>query len=96
MENGFFWLGVGLALLGYFIGDGLRHFQIPKKTAKYQVFLKENELHYYVSLNRKELKELLNQYPDAPKIVLDGKVYYPSKQFQDWLASLETTQDQHN
>ncbi|MFS0782040.1 DNA-binding protein [Bacillus sp. 1P06AnD] len=88
----FFWIAVGLAGLGYFIGDGLRHIGNPKKVTKYFVFIKENELHYYVNLSRKEIKELLNEFPDAPKVVLNGKVYYPSRQFQEWLAALKPNQ----
>lgn len=85
----FVWIAVGLGVLGYFIGDGLRNFGNPKKDLNYYALLKENELRYYVNLSESEIKELLHQYPDAPKIVLNGTVYYPSRQFQDWLHTIE-------
>ncbi|MEG0260608.1 MAG: DNA-binding protein [Lysinibacillus sp.] len=89
MEINLIWIGVGLVILGYFIADGLRNFGNPKKGSNYFYFLKENELHYYVNLSEKEIKELLREYPGAPKVVLNGNTYYPTKQFQDWLHTIE-------
>jgi len=31
----FFWLALGLAVLGYFIGDGLKNFSKPQRKSKY-------------------------------------------------------------
>ena len=83
MEMDFIWIAVGLAVSGYFIGDGLRNFHNPKKGSGYYYFLKENELHYYVNLSGNEIEELLRDYPDAPKVVLNGNIYYPSRRFQE-------------
>ena len=85
----FIWIAIGLALLGYFIGDGLRNFGNPKKDSSYFYFVKENELHYYLNLNENEIKELLREYPDAPKVVLNGNIHYPLRRFQDWLNTIE-------
>ena len=85
----FIWIAIGLALLGYFIGDGLRNFGNPKKDSSYHYFLKENELHYYINLSETEIQELLLNYPGAPKVLLNGNTYYPLRQFQDWLHTIE-------
>lgn len=38
MEISFFWIAVGLAALGYFIGDGLKNFSKPQKKIKLSLF----------------------------------------------------------
>lgn len=85
----FIWIAIGLAVLGYFIGEGLRNFGNPEKDSNYHYFLKEHELHYYVNLSENEIKQLLREYPGAPKVVLNGNTYYPLKKFQDWLHTIE-------
>jgi hypothetical protein len=89
MEISFFWIAVGLAAFGYFIGDGLKNFGKPQKKLSYPYLIKEKELHYYFNLSKGEVEELLNKYPDAPKIELKGTTYYPYQQFIDWISSNE-------
>ena len=45
------------------------------------------DLHYHFNLSKGEIEELLDKYPDAPKIELKGTTYYPYQQFIDWLSS---------
>ncbi len=48
MEASLFWVGAGLAALGYFIGEGLKNFKNPKSSYdEYPVLMKENQLHAY-------------------------------------------------
>jgi len=82
-----FWIAVGLAALGYFIGDGLKNFSKPQKKSSYPYLIKEKDLHYHFNLSKGEIEELLDKYPDAPKIELKGTTYYPYQQFIDWLSS---------
>ena len=89
MEMEFIWVAIGLTVLGYFIGEGLRNFGNPKKDSSYHYFLKETELHYYINLSASEIKELLLNYPGAPKVLLNGNTYYPLRQFQHWLHTIE-------
>jgi len=89
MEMNFFWVAVGLALMGYFIGNGLKNFGRPDKTPTYYMFIKESDLEFYLNLSKEEVEELLNKHPDAPKIELKGTTYYPYKQFMEWLSSNE-------
>ncbi|AUO10538.1 DNA-binding protein [Priestia megaterium] len=89
MEMNFFWMGLGLAALGYFIGDGLKNFSKPQRKSKYPYLIKEKDLHYHFHLSKGEIEELLTKYPGAPKIELKGTTYYPYHQFVDWLSSNE-------
>ncbi|MBY6087776.1 DNA-binding protein [Priestia flexa] len=89
MDISFFWLAIGLAAFGYFIGDGLKNFGKPKEKTTYPYLIKERDLHYHFSLTREEMRELLSKYPDAPKIELKGKTYYPHHQFVEWLSSAD-------
>lgn len=87
MEISFFWIAVGLAALGYFIGDGLKNMNAKTKGSGYRTLIKESDLPYYINLNREELQELIEKHPGAPKIELKGTTYYPYQQFMNWLSS---------
>jgi len=89
MDMEFIWIAIGLALLGYFIGDGLKNFGNPKQDSSYYYFIKENELQYYINLSETEIQELLLKYPGAPKVILNGNTYYSLERFQDWLHTIE-------
>lgn len=94
MELDFFWLAIGLAVLGYFISDGLKNFKNPQASSdEYPTLIKEKDLHFHIGLSKTEVQDLLNRYPDAPKIVLEGTNYYPYQQFLKWLASDHIYQD---
>ncbi|MFB5089083.1 DNA-binding protein [Psychrobacillus sp. PGGUH221] len=86
MALSFFWIGVGLAALGYFIGDGLKNFKNPKGSG-YPTLINEKDLPIYFGLSKEEILELLRKYPNAPKIELNGTTYFPYHQFLEWLSS---------
>lgn len=88
VEIDFFWIGAGLALLGYFIGNGLKNFKNPKGSPSgTPLLIKERDLFVYLRLRPEEVRELLEKYPDAPKLVLKGTTYYPYEQLVQWLSS---------
>jgi hypothetical protein len=88
MDINLFWIGAGLAALGYFIGDGLKNFKNPKASVSdYPVLIKETELYYHLGLSREETAELLAKYPGAPKIELEGTAYFQYQHIKDWLSS---------
>ncbi|MEI4771469.1 DNA-binding protein [Psychrobacillus sp. FJAT-51614] len=88
MDISFFWLGIGLAAMGYFIGDGLKNFNNPKGSSSgYPTLIREKDLPVYLGLSKEEIQELLRKYPDAPKVELNGTTYYPYHQLLDWLSS---------
>jgi len=88
MDISFFWIGAGLAALGYFIGDGLKNFKNPKASSSgYPTLIKEKGLYIYLGLSKEEVKELLSKYPNAPKVELKGTTYYPYQNLLEWLSS---------
>ncbi|MFN2748002.1 MULTISPECIES: hypothetical protein [Bacillus] len=90
MEIDFFWLALGLAALGYFIGDGLKNFKNPKgNDSGYPHLIKERDLQYYLGLSKEETKEMLRKYPDIPKIELNGTTYYPYQHLMKWMSSAD-------
>jgi hypothetical protein len=91
MEIDLFWIGAGLAALGYFIGDGLKGFNQPKdSSAKQPTLIKEKDMHSYLGLSKEELKDLVNKYPNAPRIELNGTTYYNYQHFLNWMSSIDT------
>lgn len=90
LVTGLFFLAIGLVLMGYYIGKGLQNFGRPDKGNKYHYFIKESDLEFYLNLDKKEIEDLLNKYPDAPKIELKGTTYYPYEQFMEWVTANKT------
>ena len=84
---GLFCIGAGLALMGNYIGKGLMNFRQSKNVIDYNVFLKESDLAYVFKLNRNEIKALLTEHQDVPKLVLNGTTYYPKNQLIEWISS---------
>lgn len=81
-------IALGLALGGYFIGEGLKRQGSKKNETDYYYFLQEHELTQWINLNTKELEQFLKNHPEAPKVIINGKTYYPAKQFKKWLTEL--------
>ncbi len=90
LETGLMVLALGVALMGYFIGNGLKNMGKQEKRNAFSYFIKESDLAYYVNLDKHEMKDLLKKYPDAPKIELNGTTYYPYRQFMDWISSIDS------
>ncbi|TSI08678.1 DNA-binding protein [Lysinibacillus sp. BW-2-10] len=87
MDSDLFWLAVGIAIMGYFIGNGLKHMHHPKESSYDFFLIEEKELHTYVNLSKEAFQDLITKYPDAPKIELNGKTYYNYRQFINWMSS---------
>lgn len=93
MEFDFLWLGLGLAALGYFIGDGLKNFKNPEAKSLMDSFdeddehelIKENEVHHFIGVSKEDAKRLIESYKDVPHIKLNGNIYYPKAKLREWL-----------
>jgi len=94
MDLDFFWLGLGLAAFGYFIGDGLKNFKNPTSiNAVENIFgddernelIKEADLHWKIGIRKEDAKKLVEQYPDIPHLEINGQIYFPKQQLQQWL-----------
>ncbi|WP_010651338.1 hypothetical protein [Oceanobacillus massiliensis] len=96
MEFDFFWLAIGLAALGYFIGDGLKNFKNPAAKGLIESLddddshelLKENQIHWFMGISKEDVKSLLQEYPDIPHITINGNVYYPKEKLREWLINI--------
>ena len=84
---GLFCVGIGIALMGYYIGKGLQNFRQPEKEIDFYTFLKESDLAMFLNLSNDEIRSLLNEHSDIPKIILRGTTYYPKKQLIEWITS---------
>lgn len=102
LELDFVWIGLGLAALGYFIGDGLKNFKNPKaKNAVESIFpdddrnelIKESDLHWYIGIRKSDVRSLINNYPNIPHLEINGHKYYPKKQLQRWLDGFSEGND---
>ncbi|WP_163970381.1 DNA-binding protein [Oceanobacillus halotolerans] len=90
-------LAIGIAVAGYFIGDGLRNFQNPGATSysleklfeeEEHELIKESDVHSFMGVSKKDAKALLQEYPDVPHITLNQEVYYPKKKLREWLEKI--------
>lgn len=89
---GLFCVGAGLALMGFYIGKGLQHFHKPKQI-DYYTFMRENEVRMFLNLSPEELRALAEVHPDLPKVIINGKTYYPKKQLMEWLDFKDFTKN---
>jgi len=85
-------IAIGIAIAGYFIGDGLKNFKNPTAPNAFnfledeedEVFLNEKEIHYFLGISKDDMGALLEKYPDIPHIELNGHTYYPREELREW------------
>jgi len=95
MELDFFWLGLGLAAFGYFIGKGLQNFKNPMTPDLFDLsddeehkLIKEKDLYWFIGVSKEDAKKLNEEHPDVPHITLNGQTYYPRKKLKKWLLEI--------
>ncbi|WP_053220018.1 hypothetical protein [Virgibacillus senegalensis] len=96
MELDFFWLAVGIAVAGYFIGEGLKNFKNPETKGLIdaisddddQQLLKESDIPYFLGITKKDAESLKQDFPDIPHIIINSKVYYPKAKLREWLKNI--------
>ncbi|WP_411747575.1 DNA-binding protein [Psychrobacillus psychrotolerans] len=96
MTWSFIWLAAGIAVAGYFIGDGLKNFKNP--DAKNFIdsldeddeheLIKENDVHYFMGISKEDAKSLIQEHSDIPHIVINSQVYYPKGKLRKWLLDV--------
>lgn len=98
MDFGLMVLGAGIAAAGYFIGEGLKNFKNPTSSSTDDimklirdepVLVKQEELHTYIGISKRDTESLLEKYQDIPRIELDNKTYVPYKQVMEWMEQKE-------
>ena len=92
----FLWIALGLAALGYFIGEGLKNFKNPEAKDAMEwldddddhELIKAKDVHYFMGVSKEDARELLESYPDIPHIELNGNIYYPKAKLREWLLKI--------
>lgn len=96
MDIDFFWLALGLAAFGYFIGDGLKNFKNPvgknlvdsfKEEDEHEL-IKESDVHQFMGISREDAEKLVEEHPDIPHLKLNGQIYYPKAKLRKWLMEI--------
>lgn len=90
------WVGIGIAVAGYFIGEGLKNFKNPNYKSIIEdlneddgyELIKENEVHYFIGISKEDAKRLIQEYPEIPHVKLNDNVYYPKEKLRKWLMDI--------
>lgn len=92
----FIWLGLGIAVAGYFIGDGLKNFKNPDAATIFDSLddnndhelIKESNVHYFIGVSKEDARHMITEYPSIPQVIINGKVYYPKEKLRKWLKDI--------
>ncbi|WP_249872298.1 DNA-binding protein [Oceanobacillus saliphilus] len=96
MEFDLIWLALGIAVAGYFIGNGLKNFKNPDAKSFSAIFdeddehelITENDVHHFMGISKEDAKYLIKEHSDVPHIIINNKVYYPRAKLREWLKNL--------
>lgn len=91
----FFWIALGIAAAGYFIGGGLKNFNNPDSISELfddedggHELIMEKNVHYFIGISKEDAKVLLQEYPDIPHVLINNNVYYPKEKLKKWLMDI--------
>lgn len=99
MEFDFIWIGLGIAIAGYFIGNGLKNFKNPSSNIVGEIsgifdqddeheLIKENDVHLHMGISKEDAKSLIQDHPEVPHIIINNKLYYPKAPLRAWLKNI--------
>ncbi|MGN7478620.1 DNA-binding protein [Solibacillus silvestris] len=96
MEWNFIIIAIGIAVAGYFIGDGLKNFKNPNAKSimdsleedDEHELIRESDVHYFMGISKEDAKTLIKEHSDVPHIIINSKVYYPKAKLRKWLLSV--------
>jgi hypothetical protein len=93
----FLLLALGIAAAGYFLGEGLKNFKNPAAKslldslddddAEHEL-INAKEVHNFMGIDKEDAKSLIEEHPDIPHKVINGKVYYPKHSLREWLLKV--------
>lgn len=89
-------IAIGIAVAGYFIGDGLKNFKNPNAKSLMDSLedddehelIRESDVHYFMGITKEDAKSLIKEHSDVPHIIINSKVYYPKAKLRKWLLNL--------
>ena len=91
MELAFLFLGLGFAIFGYFVGDGLKHFgkgdasdQSVKGNYK---LIRQEDIHFVLGISREDAEKLIEEHPEIPHIKINNKIYFSRSEITEWLKN---------
>lgn len=92
------WIGLGIAIAGYCIGEGLRAFGKNDVKEGWDIFnnndshelLKENEVHYFLNISKEDARHLIDEYPSIPHMKINGNIYYSKEKLKEWIADFHS------
>ena len=95
MEFDLIWLALGIAVAGFFIGNGLKNFNNPNAKSFSEIFddeehelITENDVHDFIGILKEDAKYLIKEHSDVPHIIINNKVYYPRTKLREWIENL--------
>ena len=95
MEWAMFALALGIAVAGYFIGEGLKNFKNPDARSfldsledDEHELIKESEVHDFMGISKDDAKSLIQEHANIPHIIINKKAYYPREKLRNWLLNL--------
>ena len=96
LEMDFIWIGLGIAIASYFIGNGLKNFKNRevKMTFDYLAdidwneLVKQKDVHYFLGITKEDAGKLIEQYPDIPHTKINDNIYYPKEKLRKWLKEI--------
>ncbi|WP_046175273.1 hypothetical protein [Domibacillus indicus] len=88
-------LGIGIAVAGYFIGDGLKNWKNPSernfldhfKVREQPELIEAGEVHRFIGTMKGDTKALLEEHPDIPSIKINRKIYFSRTMLREWLST---------
>ncbi|WP_047983366.1 hypothetical protein [Ornithinibacillus californiensis] len=91
----FLLLALGIAAAGYFLGEGLKNFKNPGAKSLLDSLdddvehelISAKEVHNFMGIEKEDAKSLIEEHPDIPHKVINGKVYYPKHSLREWLVN---------
>ncbi|WP_064093338.1 hypothetical protein [Rossellomorea aquimaris] len=93
---GFLWVGLGIVIAGYLIGDGLKNVNNPNAKNILESLnenddhelIKESDVHHFIGVTKEDAKNMISEHPGIPHIVLNNKVYFPKGKLREWLLKI--------
>lgn len=90
------WLGLGIVIAGYLIGDGLKNFKNPNSKNILESLdenddhelINESDVHHFVGISKEDAKHLIAEHPSIPHILINNKVYYQKAKLREWLMKI--------
>lgn len=97
MEIDLLWLGAGIAVAGYYLGDGLKNFKSLDDENIIddldfndgRELIKDIELHEFIGISKEDVLQLIKEHPGIPEVSINGKIFHSKEKIRKWLSELD-------